>query len=260
MQVLFYIFLALLPAIVLLAFILWRDRLRPEPARELVLACLLGLLSVPIAQLGSSVLSGFYSESLSSWQSCLGTAFLGAAIPEEFGKLLILWVFFRWRRHQNEVMDGIVYAVCIGLVFAAYENVGYVWRSMGMEYLYETESLALVTSVLRALTAVPAHFCFAVIMGFFFSMYMFGSKRRWIFLLLSFLAPALFHGLYDFLAFLEGISDLWLGVITFLFFLVFFAMNNLCIKTIRAAIKIDDNAYELAAKKNAPEGDGNSAL
>ncbi|MBR4775334.1 MAG: PrsW family intramembrane metalloprotease [Bacteroidales bacterium] len=262
MEELFYYVLALLPAVVLLAFILWRDRLRPEPAKELILACVMGLLTVPFAMCLTRLFEnmGVTFDPYGTTSDCLKTAFVGAAIPEELGKLLILWLFFRWRRHQDEVMDGIVYAVCIGLVFAAYENVTYMSTALGWQSFNGYASAPMVTGVLRALTAVPAHFCFAVAMGFFFSLYLFGKKNRWLFLLLSYLVPVLFHGLYDFLAFLENISPMWFSVISFLFFFVFFAMNNLCIKLIRTAIQVDDRAYELAAKKNAADREGESGL
>lgn len=248
---LLYIILALLPAIALLAFILWRDRLRPEPAKELILAFLMGLLSVPIAVLletwvGNIGLSPAYRE---NWVDCLKTAFLGAAIPEEFAKLLVLWLFFTWRKKQDEYMDGIVYAACIGLAFATLENIQYVFYALNLA----SQPVAVSTGVTRALTAVPGHFGFGIIMGFFFSFYMFLPKKKWMYLALSFIVPVIFHGLYDFFAFMESISGIWLTVITFAFFLVFFVMNNLCVKAIQSAIELDDAAFFLPQKKQSKQ-------
>lgn len=237
-----YVFLALLPAIALLVFILWRDRLRPEPAKELIIACLMGLLSVPIAL----ILAGFgsfldlYPHEISTWSDCLKSAFWGAAIPEEMGKLIILWLFFKWRKHQNEFMDGIVYAACIGLVFAAFENVLYVLQSLDIQ-MYTGQLWALSTSITRALMSVPGHFGFAVMMGFFFSFYMFDKNRKTLFLALAYFVPVLFHGLYDSFAYLERVSVLWGTVMSFGFFLTFFLMNNLCVKAIRTALHYDDS-------------------
>lgn len=248
---LLYIILALLPAIALLAFILWRDRLRPEPAKELILAFLMGLLSVPIAVLletwvGNIGLSPAYRE---NWVDCLKTAFLGAAIPEEFAKLLVLWLFFKWRKKQDEYMDGIVYAACIGLAFATLENIQYVFYALNLA----SQPVAVSTGVTRALTAVPGHFGFGIIMGFFFSFYLFLPKKKWMYLALSFIVPVIFHGLYDFFAFMESISGIWLTVITFAFFLVFFVMNNLCVKAIQSAIELDDAAFFLPQKKQSKQ-------
>lgn len=47
---------------------------------------------------------------------------LFAAIPEELAKLFMLWLLLRKNPFFDEHFDGIVYAVCIGLGFAALEN------------------------------------------------------------------------------------------------------------------------------------------
>lgn len=243
------IFLALLPAIALLVFILWRDRMRPEPTKELILACLLGLLSVPIAIKISSFgqTLGLYTDDRSSWVECLKVAFFGAAIPEELGKLIILWLLFKWRKHQNEFMDGIVYAACIGLAFATFENICYVLHSLNLQ-IFTGQPWALSTGITRALMSVPGHFGFAVMMGFFFSFYMFDKKRKVLFLALAYFVPVLFHGLYDSFAFLESISVVWASLMSFGFFLTFFVMNNLCVKAIRAALQLDNAAYSERVK------------
>lgn len=59
----------------------------------------------------------------------LGTtvmAFFVAAVPEESFKLLALWLVLRKNPFFDEHYDGIVYAVCVGLGFAALENIFYV--------------------------------------------------------------------------------------------------------------------------------------
>jgi len=236
-----YILLALLPAIILMAFILWRDKVRPEPAKELILAFLMGLLTLPMAIFleTSAAKLGLVPSSLDNWRDCLGMAFVGAAIPEELVKIIILWAFFKWRKHQNEFMDGIVYAVCIGLAFAAAENIRYVLAAMDLIPMYTTEYV-YATGVVRALTAVPGHFGFAVIMGYFYSFYLFSKYRKTMYLALAFIVPVLFHGLYDFFAFMQYLPTMWQTVISFAFFLVFFLLNNLCVKAIRTALKLDD--------------------
>lgn len=237
---LLYLLLAILPAVLLMVFILWRDRLRPEPPKELILAFLLGLLTLPMAVFLEQLVReiGLCPIYYQSWWDYFKGAFIGAAIPEEFCKLLILWVFFKWRKKQNEFMDGIVYAVCIGLAFAVGENIRYVLSASAMEAV-STESVAAATGVIRALTAVPCHFSLAVIMGFFYSFYLFIPGRKNLALALSFLVPVLFHGLYDFLAFMESIDSVWAVVISYAFYAVFFYLASLGVKAIRAALKLD---------------------
>ena len=253
---LLFVFLAILPAIALLAFILWRDRLRPEPPKELAIAFLLGTLTVPMALVLGSLLgqAGLYPPYQEGWRDCLRVAFFGAALPEEFVKLVILWIFFRWRKHQNEFMDGIVYATCIGLAFATLENIMYVLNASGAQ-AFSTEPLALSVCVTRALMAVPGHFGFAILMGFFFSFYLFSPKNKGLFLALAYVVPVLFHGAYDFFAFLEQNAGVWINVVSFGFFFAFFLMSKLCFKAIRTSLKLDDKAYSVALAQRKPLGD-----
>ena len=82
-------------------------------------------------------------------------AVLGAAIPEELFKFLVLrW--YVWRKpHFDEPLDGVVYGATASLGFATLENILYV-GSHGLEM-----------AVLRALTAVPGHAFTGVVMGAF---------------------------------------------------------------------------------------------
>ena len=119
---------ALLPAAVLLMLVVMRDKHR-EPASQLIKAILLGVaIVIPViatefaAQFAGTIL-GLGTDSL---MGALYTSFIGAALPEEAFKLLALWLLLRKNRHFDEHYDGIVYAVCISMGFAAVENVSYI--------------------------------------------------------------------------------------------------------------------------------------
>ena len=150
---------ALIPAIVLLGYIYWRDRKSPEPISQLIKATALGIASIGVSLCISRPLQaiGLIPEDIYSIGDAINVAFLGAAIPEELAKFVLLWLFLRNNRHFDERMDGIVYAVCISLGFAGLENMLYVigdedWMSVALS---------------RAVFSVPGHFCFGVIMGVF---------------------------------------------------------------------------------------------
>ena len=57
------------------------------------------------------------------------------------------------------------------------------------------------TAVSRALLSVPAHFLFAVIMGYYFSMGKFHPENRTRYMVLSLVLPVVAHGLFDTFAF-----------------------------------------------------------
>lgn len=184
---------ALIPALALLGYIYWQDRKSPEPWHKLLKATLLGVLAIPLTMCIVFPLQtiGIVPDSYNTFGDVVNFSFLGAAIPEELAKLLMLWLFLRKNPFFDERMDGIVYAVCVSLGFAGLENVMYV--------LGNTDWMSV--ALMRAFTAVPGHFCYGVIMGYFYSLAKFDPKNRTKYSILALVAPILAHGIYDTIAF-----------------------------------------------------------
>ena len=88
---------ALIPALVLLGYIYWRDRKSPEPIWQLVKATALGVASIGVSLCISRPLQaiGLIPEDIYSIGDAINVAFLGAAIPEELAKFVLLWLFLR---------------------------------------------------------------------------------------------------------------------------------------------------------------------
>ena len=109
--------LAVLPAIILVYYTYTQDKLQREPVKNLVKAFFYGwgsvfasfVISVPSMHLG------LFPQEIVSFGDAVRTAFFGAAIPEETAKLFLLWLFLRKCQDFDERMDGIVYAVCVGM-------------------------------------------------------------------------------------------------------------------------------------------------
>ena len=201
---------ALIPAIVLLIYIYWRDRHSPEPTRELVKATLLGVLSIILSLCMSLPLMaiGAIPKDVQHFLDAMNHAFLGAAIPEELAKLFVLWLFLRKNIHFDERMDGIVYAVCVSLGFAAFENILYLFS--------DTESF-LSIGVVRAIFAVPGHFCFGILMGYYYSIAKFYPKSSIKNKILVLLAPIIAHGLYDSILFVMNVTPIISGLLLIVF-------------------------------------------
>jgi RsiW-degrading membrane proteinase PrsW (M82 family) len=136
-------------------------------------------------------------------------AFLVAAIPEETFKLLALWMVLKNNPYFDEHFDGIVNAVCVGLGFAAVENISYV---------FSQENWAAV-AVTRALLAVPGHYAFAVLMGYYYSVYHFVNRSPKVAVCVL-LAPVLAHGIYDALA-MSSMVNPYVGGVGFAILIVF---------------------------------------
>lgn len=214
----FLIFLsAIIPVAVLLWYIYRKDCVQPEPAKWLLKAFVFGIIttllslvfSVPISLLfGMDIDASTYS----SVSKAFIDAFVLAAIPEELAKFIMLWLLLRKNPFFDEHFDGIVYAVCVGMGFAALENV---------LYLFLNYDSWISVGIVRALFAVPGHFLFAVIMGYYYSLWHFRIKRDRGTIIMILLAPILAHGTYDGILFSMNIDES-LSVIILMFFLIFF--------------------------------------
>ena len=233
MSVLILLAAALLPAIFLWYYI-WKQDPQPEPTSWLVKATLYGVAIIIPVFIAEAIiqLCLFGVEEPTSLFGTTIEAFFVAALPEESFKLLALWLVLRKNPYFDEHLDGIVYAVCVGLGFAAIENIGFVLR--------EENGLSIAFS--RALFAVPGHYAFAVLMGYYYSVYHFidHSPRTAACILL---VPILAHGVYDAIA-MSGMVNPYVGSIS-TFVLIYFCikMHKFAKAKILAQIERDRNSY-----------------
>ncbi|MCP3959005.1 MAG: PrsW family intramembrane metalloprotease [bacterium] len=177
---------AVTPSLLLVWYFHARDAF-PEPPRVLWTTFALGALSVAPVLLFAWPMYMLAQEIETPLAHGLASAFLGAAIPEEAFKLLVLWGYSMRQRAFDEPMDGIVYGATASLGFATLENVLYVSTEGGS------------AAILRAFTAVPGHALLGAIMGYYVGKARFASgQQRRSLLLRAFAVPTLLHGGYDF--------------------------------------------------------------
>ncbi len=204
---------ALLPVAIWLFYIFRKDKDRPEPVWQLVKGFVFGAISVALS-FGISIplgLTGLYTmEPYTVWDS-IALSFFGAAIPEECAKFLMLWLLLRKNKYFDEKMDGVVYAVCVSLGFAAVENI---------MYLFSYYDSFVSVGVSRALFSIPGHFMFGVLMGYYYSLAKFYPKSPKKNHVLVLAAPIIAHGVFDSLLFISDVAPAFSGVLTivFLFF------------------------------------------
>lgn len=216
---------SLAPVIFLMLYIYRKDQYQKEPFHMLMRAFAGGLLAaladmVLLTTLSFAEITVFSSGLTQS----LYEAFCQAALPEEFCKLLFLYLFIWKSRYFDEYYDGIEYAAFVGLGFAGLENVLYVFQG------------GLGVAVGRALFAVPAHFFFAIIMGYFFAFAKFRPWKKKFYLTLAYICPVIMHGIYDFiLMYNDFIQSTNLSTATFLnigFFIFFIFIWKLATKRV----------------------------
>ena len=182
------ILLAFAPVIIVLFYIYSRDKYEKEPLYLLAKGLLFGVIIVLPVTLVESLLM-MLSPLFSGYWSAFYQAFLVAGATEEGFKFIAAFHLVWHSREFNQRFDGIVYAVFVSMGFALIENLLYVFSSPD----------GLTVGITRALTAVPAHAMFGVLMGFHLSMAKFYPEARSMFLGYAFLIPFAFHGMYDFI-------------------------------------------------------------
>lgn len=232
METLIILLTALLPIAILVYYIYNKDKKTPEPTIQLVKAFLFGVLSVPLS-LCISIPLGLIGVYLAETTSILGSvsaAFFGAAIPEEISKFFMLWLLLRKNPYFDEKMDGIVYAVCVSLGFAGLENI---------MYLFINADSYLSVGIARAIFAVPGHFCFGILMGYYYSLAKFYPKTPKKNKALILVAPIIVHGIYDSILFIINVTPAISGILLVVFLVFFHKMWKYGSKSIQEHLRRD---------------------
>lgn len=184
------IFIAAVPVVLICMYVYKKD-IEKEPKTLLRKLMLWGVFSIIPVVIVELLLDFFYSTSgTEGYITIFLYCFIGIGLIEELAKWIISYKVVYKDVEFNESYDAIVYAVFTSLGFALIENVLYVISN------------GLVTGLLRAFTAVPAHTCTGVLMGYYLGL----SKKEEVngnqkgsnkYMLLSILMPALIHTAYD---------------------------------------------------------------
>mgnify|MGYP000846404609 CR=1 FL=1 len=145
----------------------------------------------------------------------IGEEALSVSITEEILKFLVVFFIIYPNKNFDEPFDGIVYSVFVGMGFATAENLTFV--------LQGSSSLAF----LRMISAIPAHFVFAVIMGFYLGKAKSSKKNKIYLIILSLSVPVIFHALYDYFLFLDFVPGIWIGGIITLMVALYISKNSI---------------------------------
>jgi len=180
------IILAIVPGILICYLIFRFDRHEREKLLPLAICFILGVaVTFPAMQIESFADRKGIVESPDFWMTMF-LSFIVVALTEELMKFICLMAYPYHRPFFNEPLDGIVYAVMIGMGFATLENILYAGR------------FGLDTMAVRAFTAVPAHGAFGAIAGYFVGRAKFDKANQIKLIAFGLLSAVGLHGLYDF--------------------------------------------------------------
>jgi len=176
--------LALLPVPLWVALALWIDRYEPEPRWMIATAFFWGAsFAVLIALILNTAGELIVGAAAGADAAALYGYSISAPVVEECAKAFVIFLLYRRRRSEFDgIVDGIVYAIMVGLGFAMVENVLYYGRGAYEEGLEG----AIVIFVLRGLLSPFAHPLFTAMTGIGFGIAS-RSARRWV----RFVAPTL---------------------------------------------------------------------
>ena len=187
--------LAIAPGIAICLFIFYKDIYNREPKLNLIVSFVLGGAAI-LPAIGFENSFAYVMDGTVSGAAVF--AYCIVAFSEEFSKFLGLRLYSYNMKSFDEPLDGIVYAIMVGMGFATVENIKYV--------VFDTQSVNV--AYLRMFLSVPAHATFAVVMGYFVGKAKFDSKNSFLLMLAGLLIAIFFHGTFDFFVFLQNFTEL----------------------------------------------------
>ena len=235
MEALILLGIATAPCVAIGLYIYLKDKHEREPIGLLLRAFFYGALAIGITYFISKQLNRIITIDEQDLTEQAIHAFLIVALLEEASKFIFVRGLLYNNVNFNEPFDGIVYSVMVGMGFATFENILYVLNS------------GFGVGIMRMFTAVPAHACFAVLMGFYLGKAKFDHKKSnygWYALGVA----TLFHGAYDYCLFVSWMPGIWIGTIVAL--AVAIALSRKAIEIHQVAspfqIKYEEETFEQA--------------
>jgi len=193
----FLVTIALTPGIAIAIYMYIHDKHEPEPVWLLALSFLYGALSFGLNLAIALPIDSLIPIEEQDLTEQAIHAFAVVAFLEELSKFAFIRGILYRNQNFNEPLDGIVYAVMVGMGFATAENLLYVWYGGGG------------TAIIRMFSAIPAHALFAVLMGYWLGRAKFIHAKQKRLSLLALVTATFFHGIYDYFLFISFVPGIW---------------------------------------------------
>jgi RsiW-degrading membrane proteinase PrsW (M82 family)/ribosomal protein S18 acetylase RimI-like enzyme len=217
--------LAIAPSLAICIYIFYKESHNREPAINLVMSFLWGMLTIVPAALIEWNLNPNIPRNVAG---ILFICFIGIALVEEVCKYVVLRYYAFNRTSFDEPLDGIMYSVMVAMGFATVENI-----------MYVTDH-GFTVAFMRMFTSVPGHATFGVIMGYYAGKAKFDMANRKKLLFTGVAWATIAHGFYDSFLFLS--ENHWMKQYVSDFLLFAGAMISLfiCIRFSRKMIRLHE--------------------
>ncbi|MDA2936297.1 PrsW family intramembrane metalloprotease [Patescibacteria group bacterium AH-259-L05] len=190
-KLLLYLLLSGGPALVWLLVCLRLDKSAPEPGMQILKTFVWGVvLTIPLIYIAGAV-TGIVKGSpyISAVAAIFILSFLVDGLFEEGGKYIILRLRVYPSVHFDELRDGFIYGMVLGLGFAFAENVLY-------GIISDSVLGGAWTVMLRGITTTFLHFLSGGIIGYYIGLVKFQNLKKSVGMYGLILAIVL-HGLYN---------------------------------------------------------------
>ncbi|MDA2922803.1 PrsW family intramembrane metalloprotease [Patescibacteria group bacterium AH-259-L07] len=190
-KLLLYLLLSGGPALAWLLVCLRLDKSAPEPGMQILKTFVWGVvLTIPLIYIAGAV-TGMVKDSpyISAFAAIFVLSFLVDGLFEEGGKYIILRSLVYPSVHFDELRDGFIYGMVLGLGFAFAENVLY-------GIISDSVLGGAWTVMLRGITTTFLHFLSGGIIGYYIGLVKFHSLKKSI-ALYGLVLAVILHGLYN---------------------------------------------------------------
>jgi len=150
------------PLLLSILFLYIKFKFKPDNWSNIFKAIVLGLLAVVILVLTDYIFFAYWHDKLHNMRRMAAYVFVGIAFSSEFAKFLVLRYGFVKKGLIKTPLEGIIYALFVGISFAIIASLLYYYKWIGTDRFYHFTLY---------LWSYPfASIIFSIIMGFFIGM------------------------------------------------------------------------------------------
>ena len=186
----FYLSLNIIPAILLISLFLLREKNKEPITMVLSTFALTYIIIIPLDLL-IAIVDPFLVSYFDNQHFYSLDAFFRAAFLEEFLKFSIIFLFVYKSTYFDEISDGVIYGLTVGLGYAVAENYNYlIYDYYGLE--------PMIKFIENRWWALTGHVSLGIIMGILIAKSRLVKFKKNIILSLSLVVPIFLHGLHNY--------------------------------------------------------------